>query len=337
MSTDGGLTWAIGWDSIGMDVTYYYPTYYITEYSHLDIYHFETNSSGMLIATGERRGASAYHQGRYTSYNPWGVVQKDLFGKKWTLLANAGDPYNEGHYVEDVLYLDEYGKGYVIRGDKSPNSTSIYNDSHITTPDITTHYAITHNGLHYCSTLNDGIYMSRDFGKTWQKTGLSIQHVTSLVAKGTDIFASTSEAGIFKSSDDGANWYGYNGGLSTLHINDLKSDAGEPYYIASDSGVYISSKENTKGITSDESIESFDPIRLYPNPTDSKILIGLSNKKEKIIAVTIYDMLGRVIYSLEKPSAAPISFLLGKTIEGAYLVHIVTDISTYNRKLQIVH
>lgn len=69
---------------------------------------------------------------------------------------------------------------------------------------------------------NSGVFKSTDSGTSWtvQNDGLSNTIITALVLSGDNIFAST-YGGIFKSTNNGSNWNAVSDGLTTTFINGL--------------------------------------------------------------------------------------------------------------------
>jgi len=68
------------------------------------------------------------------------------------------------------------------------------------------------------------IYKSSDNGKTWTEIGSGIAadaRITSIVASGDDIFASSASNGVFKTTNSGTNWTAINSNLTDTHISQL--------------------------------------------------------------------------------------------------------------------
>lgn len=74
----------------------------------------------------------------------------------------------------------------------------------------------------FLSTQANGVYKTND-AMSWStfNTGLTNMNVTSLVIKGTDIYAATMGAGIFKSGISSSSWVTVNNGLPTMNILSL--------------------------------------------------------------------------------------------------------------------
>ena len=78
-------------------------------------------------------------------------------------------------------------------------------------------------------TEDDGVFISEDYGKTWQQkiNGLTHHTVYALAFAPQNpaiIYAGTFQGGIFKSIDNGANWQAVNNGLRLLDIHALLVD-----------------------------------------------------------------------------------------------------------------
>ena len=81
------------------------------------------------------------------------------------------------------------------------------------------------------------IYFSDNKGKTWTSISLTNQNanISSIIARGNEVFAATEGAGIFLSSDKGKKWTPVNSGLSTLNITAMT---------VKDSSIFAGTKEN---------------------------------------------------------------------------------------------
>jgi photosystem II stability/assembly factor-like uncharacterized protein len=87
--------------------------------------------------------------------------------------------------------------------------------------------------------LTTALFASTDNGSTWTEadSGLSGMktRLTSLVAKGSDIFAGTYPDGIFLSTNGGTNWTNTSSGMNNMNVNALVSN-GLDIFAATDGG-----------------------------------------------------------------------------------------------------
>jgi photosystem II stability/assembly factor-like uncharacterized protein len=93
----------------------------------------------------------------------------------------------------------------------------------------------------------DGVYMSTDGGKRWQRTGLEGKGVRTLQQHPSEpntFFAGTEDDGFFFSSDGGTTWQQSNAGLTQLTVYTIacdRSDGNTLYIGTHGGGVYRSS------------------------------------------------------------------------------------------------
>ncbi|HMU41935.1 MAG TPA: T9SS type A sorting domain-containing protein [Ignavibacteriaceae bacterium] len=91
------------------------------------------------------------------------------------------------------------------------------------------------NSSVFAGTLN-GVWHSVNDGLSWEHTTLDSSTVGSIVHIGTNVFAGTSEYGIYRSSDNGINWtHLFDENISSLAFNENSIFAGSIY-----TGVYRS-------------------------------------------------------------------------------------------------
>lgn len=98
---------------------------------------------------------------------------------------------------------------------------------------------------------NEGTYYSSNNGDSWSLcSGTSSYAILSIVAKGSNLFMTTSNGGVFKSTNNGVNWSAVNNGIT--HITYMRSIAvkGTDLYAATDGyGIFKSSNDGTSWST----------------------------------------------------------------------------------------
>ncbi|MGQ9820002.1 MAG: hypothetical protein ACUVQ1_08815 [Candidatus Kapaibacteriales bacterium] len=92
----------------------------------------------------------------------------------------------------------------------------------------------------YISTSNGGIYLSSDRGENWQPMNDGLSLLTSSIVNiGNTLFVGTLDSGIFKSEDLGAHWQVSNDSLLEKNIIDLKVDGNNVYALTESSGIWL--------------------------------------------------------------------------------------------------
>ncbi|MFA7359693.1 MAG: FG-GAP-like repeat-containing protein [Candidatus Kapaibacterium sp.] len=105
-------------------------------------------------------------------------------------------------------------------------------------------YSLTNNGNYiFAGTLNDGIYLSTNFGTEWfsADNGVTTNSIRSMTSFNGSIFAGTVDAGVFKSANNGINWSASNTGLTGMNVTALINSENILYAGTWGSGVFISS------------------------------------------------------------------------------------------------
>ncbi|MGA2295954.1 MAG: T9SS type A sorting domain-containing protein [FCB group bacterium] len=146
-----------------------------------------------------------------------------------------------------------------------------------------------------------GLYLSSDLGKSWSHTGIFSNYVIPIVVYGDNIIAGTNN-GAYISTDNGIYWSEISGGLPNYSIFTLAICNKEVFAGTYGGGVY-------KAKLSDFGISDVDvgdaksstlnnEISIYPNPTDSKLIIELTNSLANgKISYSVTNMLGIIVKS----------------------------------------
>lgn len=75
--------------------------------------------------------------------------------------------------------------------------------------------------IFYIGSSKGGVYLSRDYGNSWETTGISNKWITDMINTGDVIYAGTKDDGIFRSYDEGLNWKQINNGLTIKNVTAL--------------------------------------------------------------------------------------------------------------------
>jgi len=82
-------------------------------------------------------------------------------------------------------------------------------------------YSLFATGSYIYTGTSAGVCYTTNNGENWVSSGLNGILTTSFAKSGSTIFAGTSGAGVYKSTDNGLNWNACNNGLTTLTVNAL--------------------------------------------------------------------------------------------------------------------
>lgn len=168
---------------------------------------------------------------------------------QWTPYNTQG--YNSVFSVTTgpgAIYFISYGSGVI----KSTNGGTVWNPSNTGLPAATTIESVYYNGTDlFCGT-HSGVYRSTNAGGNWSaaSTGLPASSAANCVKEfyhtGTSTFAifngqiGNNAGGIWRTTDNGANWFSGNGGLSSNMVVHQVAMINNVLYAATTSGIYTS-------------------------------------------------------------------------------------------------
>lgn len=149
---------------------------------------------------------------------------------------------------------------------------------------------------------SDGLFRSTDNGLNWQRltNGLDSASVGCLaVSSDGNICAGTVGEGVFVSTDNGQSWAQWVDGLSSTDITALAiNSSGYLFAGTSGRGVFSSTSRVTSVPGKTVLPSSFVLQQNYPNPFNPSTMIGYEVPTKSLVALRIYDVLGRVVATL---------------------------------------
>ncbi len=147
-----------------------------------------------------------------------------------------------------------------------------------------------------------GLARSSNLGNSWTIPSGIPTHgtfnyplpVTAMAANDTVIFAGVNYAGIYQSKDDGASWTLFSADMPNLRFNDLVLENGVLYAACTGGGIWKYSLKSS-GTHSPVAEQS---LFIWPNPAGEQgIQIPCSGDSESGAQITVYDALGRLVFS----------------------------------------
>ena len=128
------------------------------------------------------------------------------------------------------------------------------------------------------------IYKSLDYGNTWTEVNSGIPaeaRITSIVASGNAIFASSASNGIFKTTNGGANWTEINSGLINTRISQL-TVIGTKLLAVTFDGVFISDNDGMNWAADNSGLENVNCFvvvndRLFAGTDDNGVHLSIDS------------------------------------------------------------
>jgi hypothetical protein len=166
-----------------------------------------------------------------------------------------------------------------------------------------------------------GLYISKDFGDTWELIS-NQQNIRGIIKIKNTIIIGSYDYGVFYSTDDGATWNEYNEGLNCKKIGSIGYNS-KYVFIASETkgcGLYRASLSNF-GISDVEDIYP-NEVTISPNPTSDYIEIDMNSEISSQIYYTIYDYMGEVVFLENTLELNKIKIDVTKLSVGVYFLNI---------------
>lgn len=159
------------------------------------------------------------------------------------------------------------------------------------------------NGVNIFAAYFGGIYRSINKGKKWQKIGLDIPPVSSFAFTGSNIFAGTTPAGIYLSTDNGTTWAPFNTGLTGLGNTTVRTLVIHDGYIfaGTDIGGVWRRPLSELPTSAEESIILSEKVMLqqsYPNPATADTKITFSLPAAGFATLKVFNALGQEVTTL---------------------------------------
>ncbi len=121
--------------------------------------------------------------------------------------------------------------------------------------------------------------------------------------------------------------------VNEYHLDDLQQYFETSYYQLTQTDFNGSSRIYSP-ISVKKCIYNKADLKIYPNPGKNKFEIDFNGNIDKILWVSIYDLLGKKIYSSEVFST---SIVLENVKDGIYFLHLVLKTESVTRKFSVVN
>ncbi len=171
-------------------------------------------------------------------------------------------------------------------------------------------------------------YISLDNGQTWATVPCNIDNITSFFANESILYLSSSTKGVYISKDFGFNWTSVNHNLTDTNVYSMNVNKSD-IYIGTNNGVWRRPKSEVVAI---ESIEKYDEVLIYPNPTSDFFI--LNNEIGTDLILNIYNISGALIKT-EKIKEKNQKIDIENFKDGIYIVEMNANNFTKKQKLII--
>ena len=169
---------------------------------------------------------------------PWGVLYSNDAGNSWVITNNGLPEYPIINFlvtVDTIVFAQTSDDGNFMSVDDGTNWSLVnYNFPYL---DV---YASIGTNLFVGG--YDGVYISTDYGVSWNYTGLS--DVNALSVSGVNLFAGTDGSGIFLSKNNGISWDSVNTGLTNTYVNCFAVSSTN-IFVGTQDGVFLSTNNGT--------------------------------------------------------------------------------------------
>ncbi|RPI63081.1 MAG: T9SS C-terminal target domain-containing protein [Ignavibacteriales bacterium] len=213
------------------------------------------------------------------------------------------------------------------------------------------------SGYIFAGTWNDGVYISKDSSKSWQKIFNSTDYVATIQENSNGIlyllkghYSPTGEV-VFRSTDGGLNWELIDNGLSDIHSHSLLVSKDNSLYITTyEDGIFRSTNggdswfliDNLTSVGKNEDgvIKEFYLFQNYPNPFNPSTKISWQSPVAGHQTLKVYDVLGNEVANLVneyKPAGSyEVNFNASSLSSGIYFYRLNAGSFVQTKKMILI-
>lgn len=147
-----------------------------------------------------------------------------------------------------------------------------------------------------------GIYRSLDFGASWTKVSSTITSCNEVLVDPTNpnrVWVGTGSQGVYQSLDGGTTWAAMNAGLGDMTINELALNPSMYLFAGTDGGAAF--RWSLAVGTGEGGTAQVERPGLFvtPNPVISGATIHYSVTGSEPVVISVFDLQGRLVSSME--------------------------------------
>jgi xyloglucan-specific exo-beta-1,4-glucanase len=166
------------------------------------------------------------------------------------------------------------------------------------------------------------LHLTTDNGNSWTNLGLINEIITSIKVSASNVFVSTSQNGIYYSSNYGNNWISINNGLPTDTISSLSIYGNYLFAGTSHHGIWKRLISNITNIELNEKIK--DKILVYPTISNYEIFIESQSNDIENSLFSIYNVQGQKILSQKIKQMKTVIDISGFS-KGIYILKLISN------------
>ena len=182
------------------------------------------------------------------------------------------------------------------------------------------------------------VYLSKNAGSTWTDitgtlTNLGFNCIAHQKNTADGLYLGT-EVGVFYKDTIMTNWISYNSNLPNVRVTDfeINYNAGLIRAATFGRGVWESQLYNSVNVKENELNNS---LSIFPIPAKDKFNVVLNLNVEKNIKLTLFDVTGRLVKSVDLGNLKNINYLfdISNLVEGTYFIKVETGDSKVVKKV----